>query len=326
MKNWEEDDTETHCAAAQDLSDARQICDLLSIPLHVVNFSKLYWEHVFTHFLEEYRNGRTPNPDILCNREIKFKAFLNYSIQQGADYMATGHYAQTNHRPEGHELKKGYDGSKDQSYFLYALDQKALAHALFPIGHLTKTQVRALATQAQFPNAHKKDSTGICFIGERRFRTFLEQYLPAQPGPIITTEHTPIGTHQGLMFYTLGQRHGLHIGGQSQGREAPWYVVDKDLVHNHLIVAQGHDHPRLFRDTLIAEQVHWITRKEPPQTLRCHAKIRYRQTDQPCSLHLISNNPLHYQVTFNHPQRAIAPGQSVVFYEGDICLGGGIIQ
>lgn len=320
MKNWEEDDTDTFCPASIDMADAQAVCDQLQIELHRVNFAAEYWQRVFTHFLAEYKAGRTPNPDILCNKEIKFKAFLDYAKQRGADFIATGHYV----RRQDNYLLKGLDPTKDQSYFLYALSEEQLTQSLFPVGELMKTQVRDIAHKAGFKNHTKKDSTGICFIGERKFKTFLNEYLPAQPGSIETTEGKEIGQHDGLMFYTMGQRQGLKIGGLKNSAEAPWYVVAKDLARNVLIVGQGQDHPLLYRDSLIAEQVHWIN--DLPDTFPCRAtaKTRYRQADQECIISRLDEK--QYKITFTRPQRAITPGQSVVFYQRERCLGGGIIQ
>jgi tRNA-uridine 2-sulfurtransferase len=323
MKNWEGDDTDTYCPATQDLADAQAVCDKLHIDLHMVNFADTYWERVFTHFLAEYRAGRTPNPDILCNKEIKFKAFLHYAKQRGADYIATGHYVRSRREANETFLLKGSDPQKDQSYFLHALDQEQLSQSLFPVGDLTKPQVRVLAEKMGFSNHAKKDSTGICFIGERKFKTFLNDYLPAQPGPIETLEGEKIGTHDGLMFYTLGQRQGLHIGGRSGSVEAPWYVADKDLKRNVLVVVQGETHPALFKTFLVTGELHWINQK-PSLPRQVMAKTRYRQPDQACTIMPIDDK--HYRIDFEQAQRAITPGQSIVFYQGDICLGGGIIE
>ena len=321
MKNWEEDDTDTYCPASQDMADAQAVCDLLEIDMQRVNFAAEYWESVFTHFLQEYRAGRTPNPDILCNKEIKFKAFLQYAKQRGADFIATGHYARIN--AAECQLLKGLDPAKDQSYFLHALDQTQLSLSLFPIGHLEKTVVRSIAERAGFINHKKKDSTGICFIGERKFKDFLNEYLPAQPGKIQSLEGETIGEHDGLMFYTIGQRQGLKIGGCKNKPESPWYVVSKDLSTNILFVTQGQDHPALFATSLIASQMHWI-QGEPALPLTLRAKTRYRQSDQACMIVALPDG--RYEISFDVPQRAITPGQSVVLYDGDICLGGGIIE
>ncbi len=324
MKNWEEDDAEGYCSAAEDLRDAQSVCDRLGIPLHTINFSAEYWDRVFEYFLAEYRAGRTPNPDIMCNKEIKFRAFLDHALGLGADAIATGHYARMETVKNGRRrLLKGIDRNKDQSYFLYTLDQRQLAHTLFPVGTLEKREVRHIAHEAGFANQDKKDSTGICFIGERNFREFLQRYLPAQPGEIRDIDGRLLGRHDGLMYYTIGQRQGLGIGGRADSGEAPWYVAGKDMHSNTLIVVQGHDHPALMRNTLEAIDLHWVAGKPPHQEFRCHAKTRYRQPDQPCSVNLTDTTTC--QVTFDQPQRAITPGQSVVFYEGDECLGGGII-
>jgi tRNA-specific 2-thiouridylase len=322
MKNWEGDDTDTYCPAADDLKDAEAVCASLDIPLHMVNFADQYWERVFTYFLDEYRAGRTPNPDILCNKEIKFRAFLDYAKQRGADYIATGHYVRAHRDQQGTHLLKGIDPQKDQSYFLYALDEAQLKSSLFPVGDLPKQQVRALAEQIGLKNYAKKDSTGICFIGERKFKLFLNEYLPAKPGVIETLSGEEIGTHDGLMFYTIGQRQGLHIGGKKGKSESPWYVADKDLARNVLLVVQGDNHPALFKASLMTGPLHWIN--QPPELpLPVMAKTRYRQPDQPCVITPTDN--LTCRVDFEQPQRAITPGQSIVFYQGDICLGGGII-
>jgi tRNA-specific 2-thiouridylase len=323
MKNWEEDDNEEYCSAAQDLADAQQVANALGIVLHTVNFSSEYWDRVFEYFLAEYRAGRTPNPDVLCNREIKFKAFLDYALQLGADYIATGHYAGVRRTAQGTELICAADTKKDQTYFLYMLGQHALQHAMFPLQDLAKEEVRQLAERAGFANWRKKDSTGICFIGERRFRDFLSKYLPANPGRIQSLEGEDLGEHQGLMYYTIGQRQGLGIGGQANHSTDPWFVVAKDLEHNVLRVAQGHDHPALMRNQLAAEQLHWTSGRSPADSFHCKARCRHRQPLQDCRVTLLEE---HAQVHFEQPQRALTPGQSVVFYRDDICLGGGIIQ
>ena len=328
MKNWEEDDDADYCAAAQDLKDATDICQTLGIRLHTVNFASEYWDRVFQHFLAEYRAGRTPNPDILCNTEIKFRAFLDYALSLGADRIATGHYARTRLADNGRtQLLRGIDSNKDQSYFLHALNQQQVSHALFPIGEYEKPAIRELARDKGLSTFNKKDSTGICFIGERRFNTFLEKYLPARPGEIHTLDGERIGTHNGLMYYTLGQRKGLGIGGVKNGDEEPWYVVDKDLENNILLVAQGHNHPALFRPALETGAISWIEETPPDGHIlqqELTAKIRYRQSDQACRLEQTDRN--RYRVIFEQPQRAITPGQSVVFYHGEICLGGAVIE
>ncbi|MGM0593249.1 MAG: tRNA 2-thiouridine(34) synthase MnmA [Pseudomonadota bacterium] len=324
MKNWEEDDTEEYCSAAEDLADARSVSESLGLTLRTINFSAEYWERVFSHFLKEYEAGRTPNPDILCNREIKFKAFLDHAIEQGADYIATGHYARLAQHAGHYRLLKGLDENKDQSYFLYTLGQRQLSRTLFPLGELHKSEVRRLALEQKLVTSDKKDSTGICFIGERNFREFLSRYLPARQGEIQTPEGQVIGHHNGLMYYTLGQRQGLGIGGVPGAPDEPWYVVSKDLAHNRLIVAQGHDHPLLFSTTLRACQLSWVSGQAPEAPLACRAKTRYRQADQPCRITHIDQECC--EVSFETPQRAVTPGQSVVFYDGEVCLGGGIIE
>ena len=322
MQNWQEQGND-HCSSAQDLTDAKQVCDLLKIPLHTVNFSAEYWQHVFQHFLDEYAAYRTPNPDVLCNKEIKFKAFLSYAKELGADYIATGHYARKNHKNSKYSLLKGLDPAKDQSYFLHLLSQEQLAPTLFPIGDITKQEVRKIAEQNNFPNHAKKDSTGICFIGERKFKNFLSEYLLNKPGTIVTTENEKIGKNDGLMFYTIGQRQGLNIGGQKNCLESPWYVASKDIKNNQLLVTQDRNHPLLMADKLICDKTHWISEIEPTFPLTCTAKIRYRQQDQNCVVHKLENNSL--KVIFDAPQWAITSGQSIVFYYKDECLGGGVI-
>ena len=324
MKNWEEDDTDSYCAASVDVEDAAKVCEKLNIPFHRVNFAAEYWDHVFEYFLKEYQAGRTPNPDILCNKEIKFKAFLAYAKHLGATYIATGHYAQIQHNPDGSvSLLKGLDASKDQSYFLHALNQYQLQHALFPIGALQKSSVRKIAKEQGFDNYQKKDSTGICFIGEKKFKTFLKEYLPAQPGDMLTPEGAFMGKHDGLMYYTIGQRKGLGIGGTSAFEELPWYVLSKNLEKNELIIGQGDHHPMLYAQGLLCESIHWIGEEPPTFPFTCTAKIRYRQQNQPCCITKTENNLYH--VTFQEKQRAITPGQSIVFYASDECLGGGVI-
>lgn len=330
MKNWEEDDTDTHCSATKDREDAERVCESLGIPLHTVNFATEYWDRVFEHFLEEYRAGRTPNPDILCNKEIKFKAFLDYALHLKADGIATGHYARKITRDGAHYLYKGLDPNKDQSYFLYALSQGPLSKTLFPVGELQKPEVRKLAEAHHFVNATKKDSTGICFIGERRFKTFLSTYLPAKPGDIVTPEGKHLGQHDGLMFYTIGQRQGIGVGGMRNTDNAPWYVVHKDLDNNRLIAAQGVNHPLLYKSELLVQEISWINPEAMPALpYRCSAKIRYRQTEQACTLSLspfvTATGSNQWRVVFDEPQRAVTPGQAIVFYEGEGCLGGGTI-
>ena len=322
MKNWEDDDAEDYCAAEVDLADAQSVCDDLDIALHSVNFATEYWDRVFQHFLDEYRAGRTPNPDILCNKEIKFRAFLDYAQHLGADKIATGHYARIRQQDDSYQLIRGVDADKDQSYFLYTLDQSQLRHSLFPVGEYQKPDIRQLAEKHGFTTHDKKDSTGICFIGERRFDTFLQQYLPANPGDIETTEGEIIGRHNGLMYHTLGQRKGLGIGGIKDAGETPWYVVDKDLTRNVLIVGQGQQHPRLYHHKLNCKQLHWTC--EALKAGDCTAKIRYRQPDQACHIEQIDTD--EYRVSFPEAQRAITPGQSIVFYQDEVCLGGGVIS
>ncbi len=325
MKNWDEDDGTEYCTAKQDLSDAEKVCKTLGIPLHSANFAAEYWDNVFEYFLDEYRAGRTPNPDILCNREIKFKVFLEYAEVLGADFIATGHYVRKGLKNGRTLLRKGLDNNKDQSYFLHAVEEAALAKTLFPVGELEKPEVRRLAEEHNLITHNKKDSTGICFIGERRFKDFLEQYIPAQPGPMKTPDGTQLGEHQGLMFYTLGQREGLGIGGVKTADEAPWYVVAKDLPSNTLIIAQGNNHPLLFTSVLKVSQLHWINPRPSEEEFSCMAKIRYRQSDQACRIK-VSENGTICTVTFDEPQRAATPGQSLVMYQDDICLGGGVIE
>lgn len=323
MKNWDEDDGTEYCTAKQDLADAEKVCQTLGIHLHTANFAAEYWDNVFEYFLSEYRAGRTPNPDILCNREIKFKVFLEYAQTLGADLIATGHYARTLNANGHTYLQKGLDPNKDQSYFLHAVGETEFEHTLFPIGNIEKPYVRELAQQHDLITHNKKDSTGICFIGERRFKDFLEQYLPAQPGEIQTPEGVVLGQHQGLMYHTIGQRQGLGIGGVAGQKEEPWYVAEKDLKRNVLVVVQGSDHPLLFKQCLYAGQVHWINGTGPVERFRCEAKTRYRQPDQSCEVE-VENGRL--KILFDVAQRAITPGQSVVLYQQDICLGGAVIE
>ena len=324
MKNWDEDDGSHYCTAKADFQDAKQVCKTLNIELHSANFAAEYWDNVFQHFLAEYRAGRTPNPDVLCNREIKFKVFLEYAQLLGANLIATGHYARVKNAKGNTYLIKGHDIYKDQSYFLHAVGETEFKQTLFPLGELTKSEVRNIAEQHHLITHDKKDSTGICFIGERRFKTFLQGYLPAQRGDIVTTSGETIGEHSGLMYHTIGQRQGLGIGGLKEASGEPWYVVEKNMQYNQLVVAQGKNHPDLFHRGLIAEQTHWINRPPETQSLQCQAKVRYRQKDQHCCLTLLENAKL--KVIFDQPQRAVTPGQSIVFYIGDHCIGGAVIE
>lgn len=335
MKNWEEDDGSEYCTAMTDLADAQAVADKIGIKLHTANFAMEYWDNVFEHFLAEYQAGRTPNPDILCNKEIKFKAFLDYAsgpqFGLGADFIATGHYARRGFGQDGRaQLLRGLDTNKDQSYFLHAVGGDKIAKTLFPIGELEKPQVRAIAQKYDLITANKKDSTGICFIGERKFKDFLQQYLPAQKGDIYTDDGIKIGTHDGLMYYTIGQRGGIGIGGVANRPEEPWFVLHKDLTHNRLIVGQGHDHAMLQSTELTAYKLDWGI--APPaqifgkQGFRCTAKTRYRQPDQDCTVFALDDTGDKVKVVFDDAQRAVTQGQSVVFYDGDICLGGGVID
>ena len=332
MKNWEEDDGTEYCTAMTDLADAQAVADKIGIKLHTANFAMEYWDRVFEHFLAEYSAGRTPNPDILCNKEVKFKAFLDYALTLGADYIATGHYARRGFSDETGiaPLLRGLDNNKDQSYFLHAVAGDKITKTLFPVGELEKPEVRRIAEQYDLATAKKKDSTGICFIGERRFKDFLQQYLPAQRGDIYTDDGKKIGTHDGLMYYTLGQRGGIGIGGVKDRDEAPWFVLHKDLDNNRLIVGQGHDHPMLQSIELTAYKLDWVV-DAPAQLFtaqgyRCTAKTRYRQPDQACTVFALDETGDTIKVVFDEPQRAVTPGQSCVFYQDDICLGGGVIQ
>ena len=325
MKNWEEDDTDEYCAAATDLADAETVCEKLGIELHTVNFAAEYWDNVFEYFLQEYKAGRTPNPDIMCNKEIKFKAFLEFAAEAlGADYIATGHYCQRRFNGNTWELLRGLDDNKDQSYFLYTLSHEHIAQTLFPVGNIEKPEVRRIAEEQGLVTHDKKDSTGICFIGERKFKDFLQQYLPAQPGPIVSVDGDVLGQHEGLMYHTLGQRKGLLIGGLANAGEDPWYVVDKDVAANTLMVAQGRNHPRLFSQGLVAKQLHWVDRKALTEPLHCTVKTRYRQDDIPCRIEPVDADTLN--VYFDEAVAAVTPGQSAVFYLGDVCLGGAIIN
>jgi tRNA-specific 2-thiouridylase len=323
MKNWEDDDTDEYCSSRQDLVDAASVAHTIGIPLEAVNFAKEYKDRVFSYFLREYQAGRTPNPDILCNSEIKFKAFLDHAVTLGAEKIATGHYAQVREQDGLFQLLKADDASKDQSYFLHRLNQAQLSKAMFPLGNIQKSQVRKIAEEHKLSNYAKKDSTGICFIGERPFREFLSKYLPTQPGNMITPEGKVVGKHVGLSFYTIGQRQGLGIGGGKDASGLPWFVASKDMANNKLIVVQGHDHPLLLKPELNAMEMHWIS-GAPPDTSRDYAaKTRYRQEDAPCRIEPLQNGNTHF--SFGKPQWAVTPGQSVVAYDGAVCLGGGII-
>jgi tRNA-uridine 2-sulfurtransferase len=326
MKNWEDDDDSDYCSSNVDFVDAAAVADVIGIPIEHVNFAAEYKDRVFAEFLREYAAGRTPNPDVLCNAEIKFKAFLDHAMRLGAGKIATGHYARVRERAGRFELLKGFDPAKDQSYFLHRLNQAQLARTLFPVGELKKTEVRRLAAEIGLPNAKKKDSTGICFIGERPFREFLNRYLSHAPGPIEDERGRPLGTHVGLSFYTLGQRQGLGIGGvkgraDAAGEHAPWFVARKDLGRNALIVVQGHEHPALQYERLAADDLSWID-GAPPAPGRYAAKTRYRQADAACTLGLDANG---LTLAFDEPQWAVTPGQSAVLYDGQVCLGGGVI-
>lgn len=326
MKNWEEDDDTDYCTAAADLADAQAVCDRLGIVLHKINFAAEYWDNVFEHFLAEYKAGRTPNPDILCNKEIKFKAFLEYAAEDlGANFIATGHYVRKGFDANTGQalLLRGLDTNKDQSYFLHAITERQVAQSLFPVGEIEKPIVRAIAEDLGLATAKKKDSTGICFIGERKFKDFLARFLPAQPGNIETQNGEIIGKHDGLMYYTLGQRKGLGIGGVKGMRENAWYVVEKDLDRNVLVVAQGVDNSALLSRGLIGQQVHWISGEVLENPLCCTVKTRYRQQDIPCEIKPLADGNL--EVWFDEPQIAVTPGQSAVFYQGEVCLGGAVI-
>ncbi len=323
MKNWEETYSPGYCSAEDDVFDAKDVCETIGIPLHTVNFAKAYQERVFKHFLAEYQAGRTPNPDVLCNREIKFSEFVHFANKLGCDYVATGHYCRRTNIGEQAALMKAQDDNKDQTYFLNAISQEQLQLALFPLGDLEKPKVRDIAESADLITYDKKDSTGICFIGERNFREFLSQYLPAQPGEIVTVHGEVIGEHHGLMYYTIGQRQGLGIGGLANYDDRPWFVAEKDLSNNKLVVVQGTDNPALFKPALIAGQLNWL-REKPKDGQRLHAKTRYRQSEQPCTVSYLAGNRL--AVTFDKPQRALTLGQYVVFYHADECLGGGVIE
>ena len=326
MKNWEEDDGNGFCAAEEDLADAQRVCDRLGVPLHAVNCSDTYWDNVFVQFIRDIEAGMTPNPDVICNREVKFAAFVEHARRLGAGRIATGHYAGIKHTADGVRLLRGTDPDKDQSYFLHALDQSQLARAMFPVGALDKRTVRHMARRAGLAPHDKPDSTGICFVGERRFAPFLARFIDESPGPIETENGTRVGEHRGLAFFTIGQRRGLGIGGRRDGAQAPWYVAAKDRARNALIVVQGHDHPALLSSRLRVRDVHWIAGAAPPLPLRCSAKIRYRQTDQTCTARSGQGDDDALDLHFDRPQWAAAPGQYAVLYDGAECLGGGVIE
>ncbi|MBS4167725.1 tRNA 2-thiouridine(34) synthase MnmA [Parachlamydia sp. AcF125] len=320
MKNWEEVDENGVCPASRDFEDVVRVCDQISIPYYSVNFVKEYWENVFSHFIEELKLGHTPNPDILCNREIKFKVLLDKALQLGADFLATGHYCQNALSGSLAQLLKGRDPGKDQSYFLYAISQRALHKALFPIGGLLKSEVREIARRHRLSTSEKKDSTGICFIGKRDFKQFLGQYLSFQKGNFENVKGDVIGQHDGVAYYTIGQRKGLGIGGQGEA----WFVVGKDVERNVVVIDQGPNHPALYANTLTATELHWHSPELPKAPFTCRAKIRYRQADQECVIEKVTEDRI--EVRFSTPQRAITPRQSIVFYKEDVCLGGALIE
>ncbi|MBS4217053.1 tRNA 2-thiouridine(34) synthase MnmA [Bacillus sp. FJAT-49711] len=320
MKNWDDTDENGVCTATEDYNDVIQVCNQIGIPYYAVNFEKQYWDKVFTYFLDEYKAGRTPNPDVMCNKEIKFKAFLDHAMKLGADYLATGHYAQVEMHDGEVKMLRGVDTNKDQTYFLNQLDQDQLKKVMFPIGSIDKKRVREIAEEAGLATASKKDSTGICFIGERNFKEFLSGYLPAQKGVMETLDGKKVGAHDGLMYYTIGQRHGLGIGGAGE----PWFVVGKDLERNVLYVEQGFDHPSLYSDSIRAVNVNWVSDQKKQSEFTCTAKFRYRQPDEEVTVQLQENGEVN--VLFARPVRAVTPGQAVVFYNGEECLGGGTID
>ena len=320
MKNWDDTDDTGYCTATEDFNDVVAVCNQIGIPYYSVNFEKEYWDRVFTYFLNEYKAGRTPNPDVMCNKEIKFNAFLDHALALGADYLATGHYARVERDNDQTYLLRGIDENKDQTYFLSQLNQEQLSKSMFPIGDLPKKEVRRIAEEFGLATAKKKDSTGICFIGERDFKEFLSNYLPAQPGEMRTYDGELKGRHDGLMYYTLGQRHGLGIGGSGE----PWFVVGKDIAKNILYVGQGFENENLYTDRLFASQLNWINGQAPGESFTCTAKFRYRQPDQEVTVHLRGDDQC--EVVFHNAQRAVTPGQAVVFYDGDRCLGGGTID
>lgn len=324
MKNWDEKALGGECTATEDYEDVRRVCGKIGIPYYTVNFEKEYWDNVFTYFLEEYKKGRTPNPDVMCNKEIKFNVFLKYAESIGADYLATGHFARVRFENGYYHLLRGIDPNKDQTYFLNTLGQEQLSKAMFPVGELTKKEVRSIAEKHDLITADKKDSTGICFIGERDFKEFLSNYLPATPGKMRTISGEVKGEHDGLMYYTLGQRKGLGIGGSGEGTGEPWFAAHKDLLHNTLYVVQGANHPALYSKGLYASELHWVKGVAPGKSVFCTAKFRYRQHDQKVQVIILEGGKC--KVIFNEPQKAVTPGQAVVFYDDEMCLGGGIID
>ncbi|RDY71950.1 tRNA 2-thiouridine(34) synthase MnmA [Halobacillus trueperi] len=320
MKNWDDTDENGVCTATEDYEDVIRVCNQLDIPYFAVNFEKQYWDKVFTYFLDEYKKGRTPNPDVMCNKEIKFKAFMDHAMSLGADYLATGHYAQVRENDGTYEMLRGVDHNKDQTYFLNQLSQEVLSKVMFPLGHLEKKEVRRIAEEHDLATAKKKDSTGICFIGERNFKEFLSEYLPAQPGNMETLDGEVKGKHDGLMYYTLGQRQGLGIGGAGD----PWFVVGKNVTDNILYVGQGFHHDALYSDGLIASEASWTKGSVPTESFKCTAKFRYRQEDSGVTVYPMEDGT--WKVMFDEPERAITPGQAVVFYDGEVCLGGATID
>ncbi|WP_121611619.1 tRNA 2-thiouridine(34) synthase MnmA [Mesobacillus foraminis] len=320
MKNWDDTDENGVCTATEDYNDVIRVCNQIGIPYYAVNFEKQYWDKVFTYFLDEYKAGRTPNPDVMCNKEIKFKAFLEHALSLGADYLATGHYAQVEFRDGEYKMLRGLDENKDQTYFLNQLSQDQLKRVMFPIGSLEKSKVREIAKEANLATAAKKDSTGICFIGERNFKEFLSNYLPAQPGEMQTLDGEVKGRHDGLMYYTIGQRHGLGIGGSGD----PWFVIGKDLKRNILYVGQGFDNEKLYSDSILAVNISWVADRPVENEFECTAKFRYRQNDNPVTVQVLGDG--NAKIIFKQPIRAVTPGQAVVFYDGDQCLGGGTID
>ena len=326
MKNWDDTDDMGVCTATEDYKDVAKVANQIGVPYYSVNFEKEYWDRVFEYFLAEYRLGRTPNPDVMCNKEIKFKAFLDYAMQLGADYVATGHYAQVTHDEDGTvHMLRGVDNNKDQTYFLSQLSQEQLAKTMFPLGHMEKSEVREIAEKANLATAKKKDSTGVCFIGEKNFKEFLGKYLPAQPGKMVTLDGQVKGDHAGLMYYTIGQRQGLGIGGGQGESSEPWFVVGKELATNTLLVGQGFHHEHLYATSLEASDIHFTTNEKKETDFTCTAKFRYRQQDTEVKV-ILNDDQTKATVIFSEPVRAITPGQAVVFYQGDECLGGGLID